>query len=211
MSAKERKQKLKAETAAINVRVQAVATADSNPDNLSDLPMFQKFNKNGVLATNTYYQRLPDDLKDWVYDLTYRNMFTLYSETWGWKEAEKRHELYDSKARYCVLSVESNPVGFVHMRFEIERGISRIYIFEFQIEPEYQRKGLGKFLLQATEFIALKRGIENVMLTVFRINTPGMTFYTANHYKIHEMSPGVRDPSNPEYDYEILYKSLVKK
>jgi ribosomal protein S18 acetylase RimI-like enzyme len=211
MTAKARKEKLKAETAAINARVQIISSANSNPDNLSDLPMFQQFNKNGIFATNTYYQTLPDDLKDWVYDLTYRNMFTLYDETWGWKEAEKRRELYNSKARYCILRVNSIPVGFVHMRFEIETGQTRTYIFEFQIEPEFQRKGLGKFLLQTVEFITLKRGIESVMLTVFRINTAAMAFYGANHYKLHEMSPGVRDPTNLEYDYEIMYKSLVKK
>jgi GNAT superfamily N-acetyltransferase len=82
---------------------------------------------------------------------------------------------------------------------------------EFQIEPEYQRKGLGRFLLQTVEFIGLKRKIESVMLTVFRINTAAMNFYTRNHYQMHELSPGKCYPTNPDTDYEILFKSLVKK
>lgn len=194
----------------MNQRIAKLRAVMDNPDNLADIPMFQKFNKNGIEAKNTYYQGCPEEYKEWVFDLTKRNMYELYDQTWGWNDKKKKSELYADWARYCILTVEDKPVGFINMKFEIEGGAFRLYIFEFQIEPEYQKKGLGKFLLQSAEFIALKRGVEAVMLTVFRIN-PAIHFYTKMKYTPNAKSPCVADPGNPTYDYEVLEKCLVKK
>lgn len=209
--AKEKRAKRRAETEAMNLRVRKVHEALENPDNLADLPMFKSFNRNGIEATNTYYKTLPDDLKDWVYDLTKRNMFELYEKTWGWNESGKKKELYADWARYCVIRVGDRPVGFINMKFEIEQELFRIYIFEFQIEPEFQRHGLGRFLMQSVEFIGLKRGAEMIMLTVFNINTAARAFYASMKYAPGKYSPSVTSPGNPDYDYDILCKPLVKK
>jgi hypothetical protein len=61
------------------------------------------------------------------------------------------------------------------------------------------------------EFIGLKRGVECVMLTVFKINADANAFYRKMRYTISDLSPSVSDRGNPEYDYEILMKSLQKK
>jgi GNAT superfamily N-acetyltransferase len=81
-----------------------------------------------------------------------------------------RTQLLDPKSRFCALSVGERPVGFAHFRFELELDALRGLIMEFQIEPEFQWKGLGRFLLQAIEFIVHKRGMEHIFLTVFHIN-----------------------------------------
>jgi GNAT superfamily N-acetyltransferase len=206
-----RKEKMKEETAQMNERVRKVSVADTNEDNLSDIPMFKVFKGKEFEATNTYYKQLPAELNGWVYDLTFRNMYDLYVKTWGWDEKKKKKELYDERARYCVMRVGERPVGFAHIRFEIERNLFRVFIFEFQVEKEFQGKGVGRFLLQSVEFIGLKRGAECVMLTVFRINTGALAFYRKFRYILSDLSPGSSDPGNPEYDYELLVKSLVKK
>ncbi|OHS99009.1 N-alpha-acetyltransferase 40 [Tritrichomonas foetus] len=209
-----RKEKLRQETELLNQKMQKIKDANANPDNLSDLPMFQKFNKNGISAVFKYYQHCPEESKEWVFDLTRRNMQELYEKTWGWNEGKKKRELFDDEARYLILTEEESnkPIGFVHIRFEYENNTLREYIYEFQVEPEYQGKGVGRFMMQASEFIALKRGMEAVMLTVFRINTGAMAFYRKMNYGPHEISPSISDPAHlDDYDYEVFYKSLVKK
>jgi ribosomal protein S18 acetylase RimI-like enzyme len=208
---KDRKAKLKAETALANERRAKLEAAEATPDQLADLPMFVRFSKSGLSGTNTYYPHCPDDLREWVFDLTKRNMMELYEKTWGWDDRKKERELYDDRSRYLVLRVDDRCVGFAHFRFEWEQNALRLYIFEFQIEREFQRKGLGKFLLQTLEFIALRRGMECVMLTVLHINTNAVAFYSRNPYVPHILSPSKSDPANPDYHYEILFKSLVKK
>ena len=208
--AKQKREKRRAETEAMNARVVKLKEASENPDNLADLPMFRAFNKNGLEGTNTYYKTLPEELKEWVYDLTKRNMFELYEKTWGWNESRKKKELYADWARYCVLRVGERPVGFINLKFEIEQEMFRIYLIEFQIEPEFQRHGLGRFLMQSVEFIGLKRGAEAIMLTVFNINTAARAFYSKMKYAPGKYSPSVTSPGNPNFDYDVLCKSLVK-
>ncbi|KAH0794285.1 N-alpha-acetyltransferase 40 [Histomonas meleagridis] len=137
-------------------------------------------------------------------------MKDMYEKTWGWNEKKKKLELFSPLSRYLIAITPEKPIGFAHIRFEYEHNLVRIYIMEFQIEKEYQGKGLGRFLLQAIEFIGLKRGMEIIMLTVFRINTGALAFYHKMHYFPHELSPSVADPTGA-YEYEVLCKSLVKK
>lgn len=47
-------------------------------------------------------------------------------------------------------------VGFVHYRFVVEEDIPVLYLYELQLEPRVQGKGLGKFLMQLIELIARK-------------------------------------------------------
>ncbi|OHS99459.1 N-alpha-acetyltransferase 40 [Tritrichomonas foetus] len=208
-----RKQKIKEETALANEKIKKVKDADENPNNISDLPMFHHFTKNDIIADMKYFVHCPEEYQDWVFDLTKRNMQELYEKTWGWNDNKKRHELFDDLARYLILiNADKKPIGFAHIRFEFVRGQTRIYIYEFQVEPEYQGKGVGRFIMNTTEFIALKRGLEAVTLTVFKINEGAYAFYTKMHYIPSETSPSVVDPGHPDaYDYEILTKSLVKK
>lgn len=206
-----RKEKIKQETEKMNQRKQKLNDALSNPDLLEIVPLFKNFNKNGLQAAVKYFQGCPAELKDWVFDLTERNMKEMYEQTWGWNPNKKKHELYDENARFLVAFDGETPIGFAHIRFELEENMLRIYLFEFQIEATYQKKGLGRFLMQAVEFIGLKTGMEGIFLTVFHINESAYSFYTKMNYKPHKMSPSVAAPENVnDYDYEILFKSLVK-
>lgn len=209
-----KKEKKKQETEEINRKIQKCKEANENPDNLSDIPSHQHFNKNDIKATLKYFIGCPEEYKEWVFDLTKRNMKEMYEQTWGWNESKKKHELYDDAARYLILvsDDDNKPIGFVNLRFEYENSVLREYIFEFQVEQEYQKKGIGRFLMQASELIALKRGLECVMLTVFRINEGALAFYRKMNYGPHPVSPSIADPGHPtDYDYEVYYKSLVKK
>jgi GNAT superfamily N-acetyltransferase len=210
-TAKERKAKLKAETEQRNARAAKLSFANDNLDNLSDLPIFREFNRSGISGANTYYQHCPAELKDWVLDLTERNVRAFHEETSGWNPNEKRGELFDDSTRFNILSAADRTIGFAGYRFEAEMEALRIFIIGLQIEPEFQGKGLGKFLLQSLEFIGLKQGMEYVMVSVLHAQQQANGFFKKSRYVPHPLSPSIADPGNPRYDYEILHKSLVKK
>ena len=202
----------KAKTELFNQMRRDVSAALENPDLLSLIPMFKTFNKNGIEGTAEYYQKLSPEMLKWALELTDKNMHDYYERTWGWNENKKINELKDREARFIVLKTGETPIGFIHIRFEFEDNLSHVYIYELQIDPKYQRHGLGKFLLQAAELIAMKTGMYCTMLTVLKVNEPAMKFYLKNNYKLDPISPGRADPEYAdEYFHEILYKDVKKR
>ncbi|KAH0791146.1 N-alpha-acetyltransferase 40 [Histomonas meleagridis] len=209
--AKLRRQKIKEETEMLNNKRQLIREAEACEDLLADIPMFKNFNKNGLKCTVKSYIACPDEYKDWVFNLTSRHMKTYYENTWGWSDKNKRTELFEESSRYLIaIDDQERPIGFIHIRFEFELKETTLYVYELQIEDEFQRKGLGLFLMQAAEFIALKKKMESVMLTVFKENTGARAFYRKLHYKLHPSSPEISYPEDPVHDHEILFKPLVK-
>lgn len=209
-----RKQKIKEETELFNSKKKLIADAEAIEDLLADIPMFKKFNKNGLECNVTAYNSCPDDLRDWVYELTARHMQQYYESSWGWSDKNKKTELFEEHSRYLIATqVETNrPIGFIHFRFEMEYKETTCYVYELHVEDEFQRHGLGRFLQQATEFIALKRKMESIMLTVFVDNAASRAFYKNMKYQLHPSTPVIADRENSaEYSHEILFKPLVKK
>lgn len=103
-----------------------------------------------------------------------------YGSEWLTEEKVKRREMVAPEARYIFVQEDLNAnryqatgveterastdvihgrgpiVGFVHYRFTVEEEIPVLYVYELQLEPHVQRKGLGKFLMQLIELIAHK-------------------------------------------------------
>lgn len=84
-------------------------------------------------------------------------------------------------------------------------------MWELQIEKRAQGKGLGRFLVQIMELLAIKHKMPCIMLTVFHINTGATAFYKKLNYVIDETSPS-KDInyvlSNQGYDFEVMSKSF---
>ena len=104
-----------------------------------------------------------------------------YGSEWLEEEKVKRREMVAPEAHYILvhevadsngdemrmmLSAEetstscledSGPlVGFVQYRFILEEEVPVLYVYELQLEPRVQGKGLGKFLMQLIELMAQK-------------------------------------------------------
>ena len=158
---------------------------------------------------------------------------------WGWNASKKRRELEDSDARFIVATAAAavaegeekkqtdddgdgddekkktpefavdQPIGFVHLRLEIEDDNEPVlYVYEFHVEEGAQGRGLGRYLMQLTELISRKAGLARIMLTVFKENKAAIALYTKLGYVMDEDSPGAVDPSG-DHGYEILSKKLV--
>ena len=54
-------------------------------------------------------------------------------------------------------------------RFEIEDAVPLLYVYEVQIAPNMQRKGLGVFLMTLLKLLAKKHQLEAIMLTVMNV------------------------------------------
>ena len=109
------------------------------------------------------------------------NMEGPYGSEWPTEEKVKRKEMVMPEARYIFVHEAPNAssdeiltmserketltvclenrgsmVGFVQYRFTLEEEIPVLYVYELQLEPHVQAKGLGKFLMQLIELIARK-------------------------------------------------------
>lgn len=109
------------------------------------------------------------------------NMEGPYGSEWPTEEKVKRREMVMPEARYIFVHEAPNArsdeiltmserketltvclenkgsmVGFVQYRFTLEEEIPVLYVYELQLEPHVQAKGLGKFLMQLIELIARK-------------------------------------------------------
>lgn len=106
-------------------------------------------------------------------------MERVYGSEWQVEEKVKRKEMVSPEARYIFVyetadsdanqmsesvirrgsrnvhaSDKETIVGFVHFRFTLEEEVPVLYVYELQLEPLVQGKGLGNFLMQLIELIA---------------------------------------------------------
>ncbi|KAF5270859.1 hypothetical protein FQA39_LY08304 [Lamprigera yunnana] len=203
-SNKEKRQQRKEEQYKLKVSMLAVERANKLLDPLEPFPAFQMFKKNNIDAV-LYAKKVIDldvNVKDWIFNLTKRNMQNKYDDCcWGWDDKKKLEELMDESAWYLIVKlINGKLLGFSHFRFDIDDAMEVLYCYELQLEPEVQRKGLGKFMMQVLELIAFTNGMKKVVLTVLKHNN-NSNFFKAINYQIDYTSP-----DGDEYAYEILSK-----
>ncbi|KAG0278431.1 N-alpha-acetyltransferase 40 [Linnemannia exigua] len=171
-----------------------------------------------TLTTVAYHiDDMSPALLSFAVDLVESNMSELYINSKdGWCREEKEDEMQDITSRYLIAFHNDKPVGMVHFQFVDEetmgdRDAEVAYCFEIQIVPEYQRRGIGAYLIKLLETIGRKTQMEKVMLTVFKANKNAIKFYIDQmQYNYDEISPCVcltRGRAS-RFDYEILSKPL---
>ncbi|OHT09011.1 N-alpha-acetyltransferase 40 [Tritrichomonas foetus] len=207
----QRREELHQETGKIFALQQCVQDAQNCEDYLQEHTHFHIFHRRGVDAIIRSFQRIPNEYADWAFDLTSRNMKQTLSKTWGWSDAGKHQELFEEDARFLIAVCNDKPIGFVHFRFEQQNGEFVLFIYDIQIEPDFQGRGLGMFLADACWFIALKKKASCLLTLVFKANEDGMGFFKSIGYLPHAMSPEQIYPDKEsQYQHMILYKSIKK-
>ncbi|XP_065681784.1 N-alpha-acetyltransferase 40 isoform X2 [Hydra vulgaris] len=180
---KEKKLKRQQDIQTLNNAVLAVLEAEKIENPLDALTAFHKYRRNG-------------------YQLS----------SWGWSEKKKREEMQEHNARYLLVKDhEENFLGMAHFRFDVDNDIEVLYCYEIQLDDRIRGKGVGKFLMQILELIAIKNKMKKIVLTVFKDNLKGKHFFEKLKYTSDETSPRFYDPHHPEnYDYEIYSKHFVR-
>ncbi|KAI7755639.1 hypothetical protein M8C21_003479 [Ambrosia artemisiifolia] len=188
----------------------------STKDHLSHFPNFHNYNTNNGLSLfleSGRGNKLSSDLKNYIQKLLKVNMEGPYGAEWPAEEKVKRREMSSPEALYIFVYNKESIVGFVHYRFTIEEEVPVLYVYELQLEPAFQGKGLGKFLMQLVEQIACNSGMGAVVLTVQKQNTSAINFYlTKLRYNISSISPSKvyqqMGVIGQEKSYEILCKTF---
>jgi len=72
----------------------------------------------------------------------------------------------------------SQPVGYVHFRFSMDgelrgemSGAPALWVFNFQLEPALQRKGLGRHIMSLLELIARKHSMQSIQVMILAVCT----------------------------------------
>ncbi|PWA67935.1 Acyl-CoA N-acyltransferase [Artemisia annua] len=188
-----------------------------------------------VLLESGRGDKLSSSLKQYIQNLLKVNMEGPFGAEWPEEEKEKHREMSSPEALYIFVynapstpdNVKTSIIGFVHYRFTIEEEIPVLYVYELQLEPAYQGKGLGKFLMQLVEQIACKKWVRlvdyknglllnsmgAVVLTVQKRNASAIKFYLNKlRYNISAISPSkvyqLMGVIGEEKTYEILCKTF---
>ncbi|CAI8595079.1 unnamed protein product [Vicia faba] len=212
-----------------------IKEAYAKKDQLASFPAYRHFQINGlsVCLKSGHGDKLPSPVKRYIQNLLKLNMEGPYGSEWQAEEKVKRVEMVDPEACYIFVHEVDNSkagemttmltaedtstsrledssllVGFVHYRFVLEEEVPVLYVYELQVEPRVQGKGLGKFLMELIELIAQKNCMSAVMLTVQKANLSAMKFYTSKlRYIISATSPSKVNPKI-ETSYEILCRTF---
>nr|XP_027125143.1 N-alpha-acetyltransferase 40 isoform X1 [Coffea arabica] len=213
-----------------------IRAASSQKDHLSSFPQYRHYRTNGlsVYLGSGLGDKLSFHLKQYIQKLLKVNMEGPYGSEWPTEEKVKRKEMVAPEARYIFVYEDTNVdgsqissmpenekssshtdaiVGFVHYRFIMEEEVPVLYVYELQLESRVQGKGLGKFLMDLVERIAIKNRVGAVMLTVQKKNLLAMNFYMAKlGYIVSAISPSRVYPlTGLETSYEILCKAFEAK
>lgn len=203
---------------------EAIRSASAQKDHLASFRPFSQYERNGlsVYLESGSGDQLSSPMKQYIQKLLKVNMEGPFGPEWPTEEKVKRREMVAPEAQYIFVhdTPKTSPasthwagdgdpvVGFVHYRFVVEEEIPVIYVYELQLEPSVQGKGLGKFLMQLIELIARKNHMGAVVLTVQKTNVLAMNFYMSKlRYMISSISPSRVDPLL-EKNYEILCKAF---
>lgn len=207
-------------------------------DHLSSFSQFRHYQYDGhsFYLKGGRGDKLSSKLKHYIQNILKINMERVYGSEWQVEEKVKRKEMVSPEARYIFVyeTVDSDAnqmsesvirrgsrnvhgsdketiVGFVHFRFTLEEEVPVLYVYELQLEPLVQGKGLGNFLMQLIELIACENHMSAVVLTVQKENLSAMKFYTSKlRYTISSISPSrVNQLIGLEKSYEILCKIFV--
>jgi len=198
----------------MNARVAIVDEANKTEDHLKELPSFQVYKKDKLsyALTTQPVDKIDESTRDWIMELMITNMKASYEKaSWGWKESEKKKELFEDNARYLIAKDEDGKcVAFVHFRFDMDYDDEVLYVYEVQLEKEVRRQGLGRFMMRVLEFLAWRADMRKIMLTVLKHNTEAVEFFKKSlGFEIDETCP--IDDVYEQFDYEILSKFNKKK
>jgi GNAT superfamily N-acetyltransferase len=190
-----------------------VNEAQETKDFLANLAHFQEFRRRALTVSISSFTGCPDEFSDWLLDLTLRNMREVYDRSWSWSEGAKQFELAESGANYLIAISDERPIGFIHFRFEEQNNELVLFIYDVQLEPHCQRRGLGTYLVDACEFIAREKKASCVMAMLFKANVIGVNFFE-NHMKFrsHVLSPEIINPDKAdEFKHKIIFKSVQRR
>ncbi|MES1916819.1 MAG: hypothetical protein MHM6MM_008605 [Cercozoa sp. M6MM] len=162
------------------------------------------------------------DLADRCVELVRINMQESYDRhagEWTWDTEKKHEEVTHKDTRVFVFFPTATdgdngdvPCALLSVRAEVDEDCleARLYIWEIQVHPDYQRQGLGSHLMLLAEELAKHFRLDSVTLTVFKDNEPAQRFYRRKlKYCTDVDDPSVVVPNRAhEFPHNLLTKHM---
>jgi len=114
-----------------------------------------------------------------------------YNEKWGMKGALDKIKEYFKNCSFFIAEIDSKIVGFIIANtYDWYDGI-RGLISEIVISKEYQRKGIGKKLMNSIEDYFKKKHVKEMLLYA-HTNSKSINFYKKLNYKKEGYIPFIK-------------------
>lgn len=176
---------------------------------VAGLPSMVELNNLQFQLRSCKAQDLKTSQKTAMMDILRDNMRAMYEAAgWGWKEVEKRKEVFDRRTRFLYICDPETEIikAFTAFRFEWddedEPEYPVVYCYELQVHQSAQKMGAGLVLMRMLQAIAKHLNITKTSLTVFKANTAAMGFYKKAGFVIDSSSPS--NYGEMDECYEIL-------
>lgn len=85
-----------------------------------------------------------------------------------------------------IAEAEGRPLGFLILLDSLPDEVSmapQAFVAYMAVEPDVQRRGIGRALLNAAEALARERGLPTIAMMVTENNVPALDLYTASGYR----------------------------
>ncbi|CAF3014856.1 unnamed protein product [Rotaria sp. Silwood2] len=146
-------------------------------------------------------EELLNEYKKQIIELFEINMKTLYEQSnHDYNINEKKIELFSNQSRYLLILSSNKLLAFAHFRFDIDYGCRVLYLYELQVNENYQGQGLGQWIIEQMKIFCQKTQMLKIVLTVHKVNKKAIDFYM----KKCQFEIDASDPSDEPVDYVIL-------
>ena len=86
----------------------------------------------------------------------------------------------------------------------ITRNYNNLYIHRLAVHPDFQKKGVGKVLMDFAEKYAIKKECKSIRLDTFSVNKRNLKFYESRGYQRLERIYFPKQSEFPFYCYELI-------
>lgn len=157
-----------------------IAQRSKNP--MKEVSQHEKYTKGDLkcLISCQHKTDLEAKVIKWAFKLAEKNVGSYYKTCkLGWQPKIKQNDLNKNWARYLLATdIETQKhIAYAMFRFDLDYGSSVLYCYEMQVEENYQRKGLGRFIMELLETIAKAWKMEKIILTILKNNSIASNFY----------------------------------
>lgn len=133
-----------------------------------------------AMTADIQIRRGVTDDQDWLFELFRRTMQNYIDKAWGWDELLQREGFITSlpARNFQVLLYKQQRAGSYHLTEKSDHLILDMIL----VAPEYQRQGLGSFLMQRVQAKS-RDSNKPVQLSVLKTN-PAVQFHLASGFKL---------------------------
>ena len=86
----------------------------------------------------------------------------------------------------------------------VTKNSNNLYIHRLAVHPDFQKKGIGKALMDFAEKYAKKKEYKSIRLDTFSVNKRNLKFYESRGYQRLEKIYFPKQSEFPFYCYELI-------